>query len=74
MDTEQKVDPSSEDQHRNFLQGVGAAVSSFLEPFGVKVDVDVIGGEKSEATTTKNSSDATMTVGLNSTLLSIVLM
>lgn len=45
MDTEQKPGPS-EEERKTFLRGVGEAVSSFLEPFGVKVDVDVLGGEK----------------------------
>lgn len=53
MDTEQKPGPS-EEERKTFLRGVGEAVSSFLEPFGVKVDVDVLNGEKpgdSKATT-----------------------
>lgn len=37
---------SSEADRKSFLQGLGEAVSSFLEPFGVKVDVDAVGGEK----------------------------
>lgn len=44
MDTEQKGGPGEEDR-RGFLRGVGEAVSNFLEPFGVKVDVDVVGGD-----------------------------
>ena len=56
MDTEQRPAPSEEDR-RTFLQGVGQAVSNFLEPFGVKVDVDVLGGEKSGDA--KTTSDAT---------------
>lgn len=43
MDTEQKPGPS-EEERKTFLRGVGEAVSSFLEPYGVKVDVDVLGG------------------------------
>lgn len=36
------------------MRGIGEAVSSFLEPFGVKVDVDVAGdksGKEPESTT-----------------------
>ena len=32
----------SPDQQRGFLHNIGEAVTSFLEPFGVKVDVDVV--------------------------------
>ncbi len=32
-----------EEQRRSFLQDIGGAVSAFLEPFGVKVDLDVLG-------------------------------
>lgn len=45
MDTEQRPGPS-EEERKTFLRGVGEAVSSFLEPFGVKVDVGVLGGGK----------------------------
>lgn len=45
MDTEQRPGPS-EEERRTFLRGVGEAVSSFLEPFGVKVDVDMLNGDK----------------------------
>ena len=48
MDTEQKPGPS-EEERKTFLRGVGEAVSSCLEPFGVKVDVDVLGGAKDGA-------------------------
>ena len=54
MDTEQKSEVS-EEERRVFLQGIGEAVSSFLQPFGVKVDLDVAGGGESE----KPESDAT---------------
>lgn len=54
MDTEQKGGPSEEDR-RGFLRGVGEAVSNFLEPFGVKVDVDVFGGDGSSGRKTAES-------------------
>ena len=41
----QQPQPPNEEERRSFLQGVGQAVSSFLEPFGVKVDVDVVGDD-----------------------------
>ena len=49
MDTaaEQKEEGPTEQDRKSFLRGVGEAVSNFLEPFGVKVDVDVLGGDKS---------------------------
>ena len=77
MDTaDQKPDPSNVEERRSFLQGVGEAVSNFLEPFGVKVDVDVIGGEKSEgdktSTTTTTTSDST--VSYNALILCIPFM
>ena len=43
MDTEQKGRSSKEDQ-KDFLKGLGDGVSKFLEPFGLKVDVGVLGG------------------------------
>lgn len=65
MDTEQKGGPSKEDQ-RGFLRGVGEAVSNFLEPFGMKVDVDVLGGDGGTTAEPKTgvdrSSAATTTV------------
>ena len=58
MDTEQKPGPS-EEERKTFLRGVGEAVSSFLEPFGVKVDVDVVpGAEKPGQTTTTSDTPA----------------
>lgn len=55
METEHRPGPS-EEERKSFLRGVGEAVSNFLEPFGVKVDVDVVGGEKSADT--KTTGDA----------------
>ena len=43
---QQQQQPPSEEERRSFLHGVGQAVSSFLEPFGVKVDVDVVGDDE----------------------------
>lgn len=58
MDTEQRPGPT-EEERKTFLRGVGEAVSSFLEPFGVKVDVDVVpGAEKSGQTTTSSDVPA----------------
>ena len=47
METEQPANAENSgewsfDQQRGFLHNVGEAVTSFLEPFGVKVDVDVV--------------------------------
>ena len=42
----------SEEERKTFLHGVGEAISGFLEPFGVKVDVDVTGSEKPKETET----------------------
>ena len=66
MDTEQKGGPSNED-HRGFLRGVGEAVSNFLEPFGVKVDVSVVGEDNSGSKTAElktggDSSTAATTI------------
>lgn len=41
--TDQEQARLQEEQRKSFLQGIGEAVSSFLEPFGVKVDVGVAG-------------------------------
>ena len=58
MDTEQQTStgsakPGSEEeaqlereQHQTYLQDIGEAVSNFLRPFGVKVDVDVVDESK----------------------------
>ena len=35
-----------EEQRKSFLRDIGEAVSGFLEPYGVKVDVDVVGDSK----------------------------
>ncbi len=43
--TEEEQAQLQEEQRRGILHDIGAAVSSFLEPFGVKVDVDVLGGD-----------------------------
>ena len=61
MDMEQQTpgEPSGEqtqlgrEQQQSYLQDIGQAVSNFLRPFGVKVDVDVVEGQakKSEAAT-----------------------
>ena len=50
-----------EEQRKSFLRGIGEAVSSFLEPFGVKVDVDVVGGEtpKPDATPSSQGEEGT---------------
>lgn len=52
-----------EEQRKSYLQGIGAAVSSFLAPFGVKVDVDVVGEEtpKPDATPSKQQEEDTTT-------------
>ena len=50
METEQKGPELSEEeraqlneeQRRSYLRDVGEAVSGFLRPFGIKVDVDVV--------------------------------
>lgn len=52
METEQPT----EEQRREYLRNIGGAVSSFLQPFGIKVDVDVAGGEKAEE---KKANDTT---------------
>lgn len=61
MDTEQPT----EEQRKAYLHNIGSTVSSFLEPLGIKVDVDVLGGEKSaekkpdgESTTTGQSTSS----------------
>lgn len=38
-----ETDQRSEDERKTYLRGIGEAVSSFLEPFGIKVDVGVAG-------------------------------
>ena len=49
----------TEEEKKSFLQGVGQAVSSFLEPFGVKVDVDVVrDGEKTPSAPPPSSGEA----------------
>ena len=53
--------PQSEEERKTFLQGVGQAVSSFLEPFGVKVDVDVAGGEEKPPTAPPASGEGAST-------------
>lgn len=56
---QQQPQPPSEEERRSFLHGVGQAVSSFLEPFGVKVDVDVVGdGEKTPSAPPPSSGEA----------------
>lgn len=66
MDTEQRPGPS-EEERKTFLRGVGEAVSSFLEPFGVKVDVDVLGGEKpGDSKTTTSDTPAAPDVRIHS--------
>lgn len=44
-----------EEQRKTFLRGIGEAVSNFLEPFGVKVDVDVVSGETPKPDVTPSS-------------------
>ena len=55
--------PQSEEERKSFLHGVGQAVSSFLEPFGVKVDVDVAGGGETPSTAPPPSGGAEPTSG-----------
>lgn len=50
--------PQNEEEQRKFLHGVGEAVSSFLEPFGIKVDVDVVGGGEKPPTAPPPSGEA----------------
>ena len=49
METEQTPE-RGEEERKSYLRGVGEAVSSFLEPFGIKVDVDVAGEEGQQTT------------------------
>ena len=37
-----------EEQRRSYLHDIGEAISSFLEPFGVKVDLDVLGDSQQQ--------------------------
>lgn len=74
-DSQQQQQPPSEEERRSFLHGVGQAVSSFLEPFGVKVDVDVVGdGDKTTPSAPPPSSGeagptaAEVRIQLNKTL------
>ena len=71
MDTEQQQQAAGEstseqeqlerEQRQSYLQDIGQAVSNFLRPFGVKVDVDVVDEEgqpkTAEPTTTDTSAD-----------------
>lgn len=68
MDAEQNGGPSEEDR-RKYLRRMGNAVSSFLEPLGIKVDVDVVGensgdGKHAETGASTDGSGATVTVSL----------
>lgn len=51
----------SEEERRSFLHGIGQAVSNFLEPFGVKVDVDVVGGGENPPTAPPTAEGAAPT-------------
>ena len=54
MDTEQ----TSDEEKRAHIRNIGQYVSSFLQPFGIKVDVDVTGSEekKTEAGAAEGAS------------------
>ena len=47
MDTEQ----TSDEEKRAHIRNIGQAVSSFLQPFGIKVDVDVADSEEKKTET-----------------------
>ncbi len=65
MDTDQKGS-TGEDERRKYLRNVGNAVSNFLEPFGIKVDVGVVGDEDGK----KAGSDASATGGESTAVVS----
>lgn len=48
-----------QEQRRSYLQDIGEAVSNLLQPFGVKVDVDVIDESQQKPTTTSQEGDTT---------------
>lgn len=68
MDTGSGASHQEEDR-RTFLQGIGKAVTDFLEPFGIKVDVDVLGGEKAAEPKDADPSSTPATVSDHSIIL-----
>ena len=65
METEQPAAGSTQieeqaqletEQRQSYLQDIGEAVSNFLRPFGVKVDVGTVDGDQPKASTSATPS------------------
>ena len=62
MDTTEQKQGCSEEDQRQYLLRMGNAVSSFLEPLGIKVDVDVVGGKDKQGDSGASGSDTAAVV------------
>ena len=62
MDTTEQKQGCSEEDQRQYLLRMGNAVSSFLEPPGIKVDVDIVGGKDKQGDSGASGSDTAAVV------------